>query len=74
MVFQFIFLEMYFVNFSVNIVRYAHCNYELFQEERKILLEKCMTVLQRYLSGMQKQDTIEWENRSIRITLPIYNV
>ena len=43
MVFQFIFLEMYFVNFSVNIVRYAHCNYELFQEERKILLEKCMT-------------------------------
>ena len=42
------------------IVRYAHCNYELFQEERKILLEKCMTVLQRYLSGIQKQDTIEW--------------
>ena len=54
MVFQFIFLEMYFVNFSVNIVRYAHCNYELFQEERKILLEKCMTVLQQYLSGIQK--------------------
>ena len=60
MVFQFIF-QMYFVNFSVNIVRYAHCNYELFQEERKILPEKCMTVLQQYLSGIQKQDTIEWE-------------
>ena len=28
MVFQFIFLEMYFVNFSVNIVRYAHCNFK----------------------------------------------
>lgn len=63
MVFQFIFLEMYFVNFSVNIVRYAHCNYELFQEERKILLEKCMTVLQQYLSGIQKQDTNEWEKQ-----------
>ena len=54
---------MYFVNFSVNIVRYAHCNYELFQEERKILLEKCMTVLQQYLSGIQKQDTNEWEKQ-----------
>ena len=63
MVFQFIFLKMHFVNFSVNIVRYAHCNYELFQEERKILLEKCMTVLQQYLSGIQKQDTNEWEKQ-----------
>ena len=60
MVFQIKKIKMHFVNFSVNIVRYAHCNYELFQEERKILLEKCMTVLQRYLSGIQKQDTIEW--------------
>lgn len=55
MVFQFIFLEMYFVNFSVNIVRYAHCNYELFQEERKILLEKCMTdIVLAEISGTER--------------------
>ena len=55
MVFQFIFLRMYFVNFSVNIVRYAHCNYELFQEERKILLEKCMTdIVLAEISGTER--------------------
>ena len=55
MVFQFIFLEIYFVNFSVNIVRYAHCNYELFQEERKILLEKCMTdIVLAEISGTER--------------------
>lgn len=32
-------------------------------EERKILLEKRMTVLQEYLSGIQKQDTEEWEKQ-----------
>ena len=55
MVFQFIFLKMHFVNFSVNIVRYAHCNYELFQEERKILLEKCMTdIVLAEISGTER--------------------
>ncbi|MFR1113003.1 MAG: hypothetical protein ACLSEX_06135 [Blautia sp.] len=32
-------------------------------EERKILLEKRMTVLYDYLSGIQKQDTDEWEKQ-----------
>lgn len=32
-------------------------------EEQKTLLEKRMTVLHEYLSGIQKQDTKEWERQ-----------
>ena len=33
------------------------------QEERKMLLEKRIAVLHDYLSGIQKQDTEEWEKQ-----------
>ena len=33
------------------------------QEEQRTLLEKRMKVLQEYLSGIQKQDTEEWEKQ-----------
>ena len=43
-------------------------------EEQKALLEKRMIVLHEYLSGIQKQDTEEWEEQVSYIMLPIFNV
>lgn len=34
-----------------------------FKKNERYCWKKCMTVLQQYLSGIQKQDTNEWEKQ-----------